>query len=237
MRQSPAEWSRFRFSLIISVLESYEIVQRQCNHLASIIPADCELIVLDDGSDPPLTMPNRRPAKFSLIYTRSTAPWTQPVARNLGARLARGAYLFFTDIDHIVSREAAQAVYSFSNSRMMFPRQFAVLNESGQIMRNSEILRTAGWSEEQEQHLAARGAIHQNTFAIRRDLFLEGMQGGYDEALCAGGRYGGDDVEFNHRYAGLVASGHAEPDVLGPRIFVYPDPASNKQFHNLSREH
>ncbi len=235
MLQQPGEQALIRLSLIISVLESYEIVRRQCSHLASIVPADCELILLDDGSNPPLPMPETRPGRFSLVYTRNAVPWTQPIARNLGARLARGRYLFFTDIDHIISREAIQAVYGFTKSRMMFRRTFAVLDESGQIILEREALRSSGWDEEQEQHILADAAVHQNTFAIRRDLFLQGMHGGYDESLCAGGRYGGDDVEFNRRYAGLVASRHADPDELGPTIFVYPDPASSDKFHRLSR--
>ncbi len=95
MKASCANRLPVRLSIIISVLESYEIVRRQCRHLASIMPEDCELILLDDGSDPPLPMPEQRPKRFSLVYTRNLTPWTQPIARNFGARLSRGEYVFF----------------------------------------------------------------------------------------------------------------------------------------------
>ncbi len=134
---------------------------------------------------------------------------------------------FFTDIDHIVSVEAVQAACNFSGARLMFPRTLATLDEAGKIVNLSE--------SQVQDHMPVNQSVHQNIFAMRRELFLDEMHGGYDESLCAGGKYGGDDIEFNQRYAALVASGRAEPDVLGPRLFVYPDPASNRHFHNLSR--
>jgi len=203
--------------------------------LKAILPDDWEFILLDDGSEPPLSLPNDRPCHFSLVYTRNTAPWTQPIARNLGARLGRGRYLLFTDIDHIISREAVAAVHGFAGSRMLFSRSFGILDETGALRRDTTSLRAHGWSEQEERRLAAGGNMHQNTFAVRRELFLEAMAGGYDESLCAGGKYGGDDGEFNERYAKLVAAGRLEPDVVGPEIHVYPDPASNVQFHSLAR--
>jgi hypothetical protein len=218
------------------VLESYNVVARQCRHFKSTIPDEWEVILLDDGSQPPIPVPAHRPRRMTVVYTRNTAPWTQPIARNLGARLAGGRYLFFTDIDHIVTREAVEDVNRFEGSRMLFPRSFAVLDECGRVLRDPAALCTVGWNLEQDQRLETVGKIHQNTFAIRRDLFLNAMQGGYDESLCAGGKYGGDDVEFNRRYAQLVAAGRAAPDVLGREIHVYPDPASNAEFHSLVRE-
>src|SRR5262245_43804341 len=214
MWERPGTTSDISCSLIISVLESYEVVRRQCRHLQAILPDDWEFILLD-GSQPALPMPGDRPRNFTLIYTGNMAPWTQSVARNLGARLARGHYLFFTDIDHIVTREAVEAVGRFTGSRMLFHRSFAVL-EAGCVCRDRAVLQEYGWNEQEETRLAAGGNMHQNTFAIRRELFLDGMQGGYDESLCAGGKYGGDDVEFNERYAKLIALGQAESDILGP---------------------
>ena len=120
-------------------------------------------------------------------------------------------------------------------SRMFFSRSFAILSEDGQLVRDRRALREAGRTEQNDAAMRAAGGVHQNTFAIRRELFLDAMNGGYDESLCAGGGYGGDDVEFNHRYAQLVDAGLADRDVLGPEIHVYPDAAENAEFHGLSR--
>jgi hypothetical protein len=222
-------------SLVISVLESYDIVRRQCRHFKAIVPDNWEVILLDDGSRPPLGIPSDRPRALTLVYTRNFARWTQPIARNLGARLARGKFLFFTDIDHIVSPEAIAAARGFDGSRMLFPRAFAVLDEDGQVRRDPDSLRALGWTDADDDRPERGERVHQNTFAIRREVFLDAMQGGYDESLCAAGRYGGDDVDFNQRYRQLVVAGKVQPDVLGPEIFVYPDPASSTQFHSLSR--
>ena len=83
-----------RTSVIISVLESYAVVRAQCRHLSRILPADWELILLDDGSQPPIEFPEWRPANFTLVHTRNFHPWTQPIARNLGGRLACGKFRF-----------------------------------------------------------------------------------------------------------------------------------------------
>lgn len=221
-------------SIIISVLESYEVVRRQCLHLQGIVPADWEVILLDDGSDPPLAFPETCSPLFSLIYTRSTRTWTQPEARNLGARISRGRYLFFTDIDHIISNEAVDAVKHFSGARMLFPRSLAVLDETGQTTRDLNALRAAGWAGTAGDPSEPADRIHQNTFAIRREIFLDRLRG-YDERLCADGEYGGDDVDLNQRYTRLIEEGAAEPDALGPTIHVFPDPAKCDLFHGLPR--
>jgi hypothetical protein len=235
MWQRPQDCSGIRRSLVISVLESYEVVRNQCRYLETVLPDDWEFILLDDGSDPPIEMPQHRPRHFSLALTRSAIPWTQALARNLGARLARGEHILLTDIDHIVTREAIEAVGRFGGSRMVFPRTIAILDETGRIRRDQAALRAFGWTRDQNDRLTGNGKIHQNTFAIRRSLFLDSLCGGYDRALCSSGRYGGDDVELNGRYAQLVSAGRAEADVLGPEIHVYPDPASNSKFHSLKR--
>jgi hypothetical protein len=235
MWQRPGDISGIRRSLVISVLESYEIVRGQCRYLETVLPEDWEFILLDDGSDPPIEMPEHKPRHFSLVYTRSSVAWTQAIARNLGARLARGQYVLFTDIDHIVTREALETVSRFEGSRMLFPRSFAVLDDVGRIHRDEAALGVFGWNPAQAGRLAREARIHPNTFAIRRDLFIDGLAGGYDEAMCSQGKYVEEDTEINTRYSRLVAAGCAEPDVLGPEIYVYPDPASNPRFHRLQR--
>ena len=44
-----------KLSIIIPVLNSHEIVRRQIEHFKKMdLPDDIELIIVDDGSDPPL---------------------------------------------------------------------------------------------------------------------------------------------------------------------------------------
>ena len=43
-----------RLSLIVSVLDSHEVVRRQLLHLGRVLTPECELILVDDGSEPSL---------------------------------------------------------------------------------------------------------------------------------------------------------------------------------------
>lgn len=43
-----------RLSLIVSVLDSHEVVRRQLLHLNRVLTSECELLVMDDGSEPSL---------------------------------------------------------------------------------------------------------------------------------------------------------------------------------------
>lgn len=125
----------FRLSLIVAVLESYEIVRRQLLHLGRILPPDCELILVDDGSEPSLEatcdgVPKSFP--FRLIFTHDCRPWTQPKARNLGATLARSEKLLFFDIDQILTAELIAECLRYDGDMLHWRRRPAVLDEASQ---------------------------------------------------------------------------------------------------------
>ena len=194
-----------------------------------MLPADCELILVDDGSRPSLeeicdSVP--RDYAFRLLLTHDFRQWTQPRARNQAAAVAQGENLLFFDIDHIVTPEIIDAARHFAGDRMFWTRKPGILDERGQVVCDPVILRGHGVT-------TALAEIHPNSFVIRRSLFE--TLGGYDERFC--GSYGGDDVDFNERYLRLVELGLANaPDVIGEG-FVYPDPAFNggRTFHSLDR--
>jgi glycosyltransferase involved in cell wall biosynthesis len=86
-----------RLSIIIPVLNSHEIVRRNNLHYGRMdIPNDVEILYIDDGSDPPTDSP------YVAARTNDTRPWTWALARNLGARICRGEYVFMTDLDYII---------------------------------------------------------------------------------------------------------------------------------------
>ena len=94
-------------SIIMPFLNSHEIVRRQILHFTRLdLPADVEILFMDDGSDPPLQAPNGQPRNFTIHATQDFRPWTSSLARNTGAKLARGKYLLMTDGDYILSRQA-----------------------------------------------------------------------------------------------------------------------------------
>jgi hypothetical protein len=196
-------------SIIIAVLDSQEIFQRQMLHFNRIVPASCEVIVVDDGSDPPLHNNERLRFPFKLLYTNDKRPWTQDKARNIGASVARGEYLLMTDIDHILTRKAIAHVKHFQGDMLRFQRRVGELNEQGKIARLGGVLKPAP-----------------NIFAIKRTIFEH--MGGYEETH---GMYG-TDQQISATYQRFVSEGRAKRCQLGETIYVITDP---KWFHKLKR--
>lgn len=216
-----------KLSIIISVYESYEIVRRQLLYLNSLnLPI--EIIIVDDGSNPPIEGASYR--------TDSKLAWTQGLARNLGASKATGEYLFMTDIDHILSREAIEDALNFTGNKMIFRRQIGILDENGGLTQDREVLKDWGYEKE---NLDA--SVHGNTFVMKKTIFEE--LGGYSNKHSTWGFHPitkrGDDVNFNHRWNkkyGIVPT-------IGRDIYMFPTGRFNKDgnlnpkglFHNLSQ--
>lgn len=226
-----------KVSIVISVYESYEAVRRQLRYFAKLGLQDVEVIIVDDGSDPPIPGAN--------YQTGNRLAWTQGLGKNLGASHAQGEYLLLTDIDHILSREAIEDVKAFSGERMMFPRQLGVLTEDGTLTQDLEVLREYGADMERIRTKGLACGWHQNTFAIKRASF-EAL-GGYDPVHCTMGYHpltkGGDEVNFNHRWKHWAAKNHVmlatgSPVYMFPvgRFHVRGETNPMGLFHNLSYE-
>lgn len=221
--------STIKLSLIVSVLDSHEVVRRQFLHLNRVLTPECELILIDDGSEPSLREVCESVAKgydFRLNFTHDERPWTQPKGRNLGASVARGDKLLFFDIDHILTENIVQTCLSYPGDKLHWVRKPAVLDEGGEIVTSEDALKAHGLTN-------ASSSVHVNSFMIRKELF--DLLGGYDEKFC--GAYGGDDVDFNSRYARLCELDIAKPDEVKGEGYAYPEPASDQKglFHSLSR--
>jgi glycosyltransferase involved in cell wall biosynthesis len=217
-----------KLSVVISVYQSYEIVRRQLLHFEKMA-LPIEVIIVDDGSDPPIS--------GASYQTSNRLAWTQGLGRNLGASKAAGEYLFMTDIDHILSREALEDALSFTGNKMIFRRQIAILDENGNVTQDRDILRAWGCDRE---NLDA--SVHGNTFVLRKDIFEE--LGGYDPKYSMIGYHPisrhGDDCYFNTKWNRRFR----ERPVMGRDIYVYPLGRFNRNgnlnpfglFHNLSQD-
>lgn len=236
-----------KLSVVIAVLNSHEVVRRQVEHFKKMnLPDAVEIILVDDGSSPPISAGL---GFLNIYYTNDKRPWTQGLARNFGVSKAKGEFIFLTDIDHIITEEAIDAVLNFTGDKMVFPRYFGILNEHGDIVNDEKSMLDFGLDPRRVRTRRGYmcGGVHSNTYAIRKSLF--DMIGGYDPKLCEqgfhmGGRFKSEEVRFNSRYNVLVVNGTASPQITGPKIYCYPvskfrtDGNNNPfgLFHSLSLE-
>lgn len=163
-----------QLSIIIPVLNSHEIVRRQLLHFDKIgIPEDVEVILLDDGSTPPIEVEPR--PWLTLVHTNDFRPWTWAVARNTGAKIAKGDYFIMVDLDHIITKEIIDTVLSFKGDYIRFNREFAILDEQGNLTQDLEVLQSYGLPKDK----GLKFTPHRNQFAIHKDLYWK--MGGYRE--------------------------------------------------------
>lgn len=152
--------------------------------------AQIEVIIVDDGSPEPaadVVRPEGLP-EVSIYRVLEDRPWHQHAARNLGAEVATAPWLLLTDMDHVLTAEAADGLLK------RLPR---LDNRTAYFLHRVEA--TTG-----EPTLNNDGypKPHPNSFVMTRDLYWEA--GGYDEDFC--GLYGTDGL-FKSRLFTLATRG------------------------------
>lgn len=226
-----------RLSVIIPVLNSHEVVRRQLLRMErSGLPDHSEVILVDDGSDPPIENESRLPVQ--ILRTNDKRPWTWALARNAGARVATGDYLLMYDLDHIVTRVLLDFVVKSDFPRIGFRRELGVLNEKGKLTQDRDDLADYGLLPRKSLRLES----HHNSFAMKRELFWE--LGGYDEDKIGLPYPQGEDSAFWKRWLAYRDANHVPEPTDTPLIYVFPsgrwcgDVDHNPQglFHDLSRK-
>ena len=232
-----------KVSIIVPVLNSHEIVRRQLLHFIKIgIPNDVEIIYVDDGSDPPIPYPTGIGCTFVLLPTNDYRPWTWALARNKGAKNARGEYLIMTDLDYIIPKQLIEDVRAFNGDYMGFRREFGVLDEHGIFTQDHDILIEYGLSPERIKDRGTNLPAHPNNFAIRKDLFLK--MGGYREDLVGRPYPQGEDNDWKKKRKHWQADGRLVESEHRPCIYMFPngrwcgdvDYNPFGLFHDLSRK-
>jgi glycosyltransferase involved in cell wall biosynthesis len=229
-------------SIIIPVLNSHEVVRRQILHYEKMgLPDDVELIFVDDGSDPPIEISS---SIATILKTNDTREWTWPIARNFGAKNARGEYFIMADLDHIITKEIIENVRTFTGDFMRFHREFGILDEEGNLSQDRDVLRTYGLPDKYDLKLTP----HRNQFAIHRDLYWK--MGGFREDRIGMPYPQREDGDFAALWRKLYESGEVRDfdDMHGhanrPTIVMFPngkwcgdvDHNPFGLFHRLSRK-
>jgi glycosyltransferase involved in cell wall biosynthesis len=229
-------------SIIHPVLNSHEIVRRQVLHYEKMgLPDDVEIILVDDGSTPPIEVETTLP--LTIHRTNDFREWTWPCARNAGARLAKGEYLIMMDLDHIISKELIEAVKNFTGDFMRFNREFGVLLEDGSLTQDLEILRAYGMPNRD-----VKFTPHRNQFAIHKDLYNK--MGGFREDRIGKPYPQREDGDFAKQWRLLYEAGEVRDfdDLVEyekrPTLYMFPngkycgdvDHNPFNLFHTLSRK-
>lgn len=232
-----------KLSIIIAFYNSHKAVARQVKHFKAMnLPDDIEFIFIDDGSNPPHNIVDYDLKNLHLHLTHDKRAWTQGLARNAGAKLAKGEYFLMTDIDHILSKEAIMATYNFTGDKMVFRRYFGVLLEDGTFTQDLTILEEHGMQMERVN--IKRGlyaSVHGNTFAMKRSTFE--LLGGYNKKNCESGYHRREDGFFLNEWR-RYADKTGILQVTGPDIYMFPIGRYHRSgstnpmglFHNLSYE-
>jgi glycosyltransferase involved in cell wall biosynthesis len=234
-----------RLSIIMPFLNSHEIVRRQLIYMRNQdFPEDVEIIFMDDGSDPPLEVPDNPPKNFTLHATNDFRKWTSSLARNTGAKLARGQYLFMTDGDYIISRDAVERARKFDGDRLGCRREFGVLTEDGELTQDYNILMEYGLVPTLLHRRGTKMPPHANNFVIRKSLFED--MGGYDEERILSMDYPQrEDTHFKRHLRRLADEGKVTmSDEDRPVLYMFPngqycgdvDYNPFGLFHDLSRK-
>ncbi len=230
-------------SIIIPVLNSHEVLRRQVLHFEKMgLPDDVEIIIVDDGSDPPLQIDTH--LRLTLHRSNDFRPWTWAVARNTGAKLAKGEYFIMADLDHIISKEFIDATLAFKGDHIRINREFAVLDENGNLTQDREILEQYGLPKDKPLKFNP----HRNQFAIHKDLYWK--LGGYREDLVGKPYPQREDGDFAKQWRLLYEKGEIRDydDLVGydkrPILYMFPngkycgdvDHNPFGLFHNLTRK-
>ena len=235
-----------KVSILIAIYNSHKVFIRQIRHFKKMrLPDDVEIIFMDDGSNPPLKC-NSGLKNFNIYPTQEKRAWTQGLARNQGAKIAKGEFLLFTDVDHILTREAIMAVREFKGDKMVFRRKFGIFDRSGNILSDVATIEKFGVNPKYRRRNYYAG-VHGNTYAIRKTVF--NALGCYNPAYCesefhVGGCYMSEERNFNIRWQNRVERKKSASAAGGPDIYVYPigrfhrtgDENPGGLFHNLKRE-
>lgn len=238
-----------KLSIIISVLNSFEIFRRQLIHFGKMdLPDDIEIIIMDDGSDPmlslvPVMFPNCDIKNLWIYPTHEKREWTVALARNEGARISKAPYLLMTDLDHFWLKDAIMIARDFNEDKLGFQREFGILDDAGNFTQDINVLREWGLDEDRIEKRGIRCPSHGNSFCMRKEIYWE--LGGYEEDRIGKQYPQLEESRFKGRYRQAVETGKAiETKSERPKIYQFPngrfcgdaDYNPFNFFHTLSRK-
>jgi hypothetical protein len=189
------------------------------------LPDDTEWIVSDDKSDPPIEQYDF--PRMTVVQHKLKGIWTQPAARNYGAKHATGDMLLCTDIDHIVTKELIDFARSTEYDFVKLQREVAILDENGKFVQTPEAVFEYGFEKRRYRKGGFHIAPHTNSFIVKRKLYLE--LGGVSERRVKLGRHPNrEEIPLRRRIFALKNEGKIRildetSDEPRPMIYMIPN--------------
>lgn len=171
-----------------------------------------KIILVDDGSPEPaaaIERPDGLPA-LEIYRVTEDRPWHQHAARNLGAHVAEDGWLLLTDMDHVLTDEAARCLFKAMDQGRLDPNAIYMLDR----IEADTGLPTLNESGSPKPH--------PNSFVLTRDLYWR--IGGYDEDYC--GIYGTDGL-FKERAFHIGRRGHLKIPLVRYWRDLVPDASTD----------
>lgn len=164
--------------------------------------------------------------KISLYRVLEDRPWHQHGARNLGAHVATGKWLFMTDMDHVIPAstmaEVLRLLPTLHKSKVLtFGRVDAPATLTWKADHWTEFARTRREDGSLKPHV--------NSFVVSRKRYWK--LGGYDEDLC--GIYGTDKHFRSRLFGAHTVEQHID---YAPIIRVDRDVIADASTRNVNRD-
>ena len=151
VQEKSKQENKFKLAMVTPILDSHEVLRRQILFWSKHVFNDeelrkkCEVVIVDDCSDPPLSTVFDQCKDiinfhYKLINTNTEMPWMQMYGQNIGVKAAESEHCLMCGIDHIMPKEVFEAGVNLQDDKMHFPRKYAVLDENGDLRRESKIL-------------------------------------------------------------------------------------------------
>ena len=177
-----------------------------------------KVIIVDDGSPNAPAAKVARPAdlpELEIYRVKEDRPWHQHAARNLGAHVAPDGWLLMTDMDHVLTDDAARALFKKD------------LDEG--CVYTLDRLESDTGLPTTDRH--GNPKPHPNSFVLTREMFWR--IGGYDEDYC--GIYGTDGL-FRQRAFKIGCHAHLPVPLVRFWRDIVPDASTTSLPRKEGRE-
>jgi len=231
-------------SIVIPVLNSHEVLRRHLTYLERTLNKtdDIEIIIVDDGSSPALN-PDFGTLNGQVLYTKDTRPWTWALARNKGARIAKGKWIVMYDIDHFPAREIFDILKTYDGDKVIFHREFGILDKRGEKVQDLDVLVEYGFPIARYKSRGLSITALPNNFAMKRKVFWD--IGGYREDVFMRSYPQGEDRFFKKSWLVWQRANNGICSDARPKIYMFPngylvngdvDSDPKNLFHTLTRK-